>query len=72
MKFNSWIVRESFHTSFLKNCEMPKLQFLREDGQGNIFDETGREAMDIVDEEADPFRFKMRRIKMRLNEAKIL
>ncbi|CEP19425.1 hypothetical protein [Parasitella parasitica] len=37
---------------------MPKLQFLREDGQGNIFDETGREAKDIVDEEADPFTVK--------------
>lgn len=34
---------------------MPKLVFLKENGQGNIFDEAGREAMDIVDEEPDPF-----------------
>jgi len=33
---------------------MPKLVFLKENGQGNIFDEAGREAMGIVDEEPDP------------------
>lgn len=33
---------------------MPKLVFLKENGQGKIFDEAGREAMDIVDEEPDP------------------
>lgn len=34
---------------------MHKLVFLKKNGQGNIFDESGREAMDIVDEEPDPF-----------------
>ncbi|KAG1136869.1 hypothetical protein G6F37_011453 [Rhizopus arrhizus] len=34
---------------------MSKLVFLREDGQGNIFDEAGHEAMDVVDEKPDPF-----------------
>ncbi|KAG2235124.1 hypothetical protein INT48_006505 [Thamnidium elegans] len=34
---------------------MLKLVFLKESGQGNIFDEAGHEAMDIVDEEPDPF-----------------
>ncbi|KAG1312672.1 hypothetical protein G6F62_014219 [Rhizopus arrhizus] len=34
---------------------MSKLVFLKEDGQGNIFDEAGHEAMDVVDEKPDPF-----------------
>ena len=33
---------------------MSKLVFLK-DGQGNIFDEAGHEAMDVVDEKPDPF-----------------
>ncbi|KAG1321304.1 hypothetical protein G6F62_010895 [Rhizopus arrhizus] len=34
---------------------MSKLVFLKEDGEGNIFDEAGHEAMDVVDEKPDPF-----------------
>ena len=34
---------------------MSKLVFLKEDGQGNIFDEAGHEAMDVMDEKSDPF-----------------
>ncbi|KAG1318571.1 hypothetical protein G6F62_012284 [Rhizopus arrhizus] len=34
---------------------MSKLVVLKEDGQGNIFDEAGYEAMEVVDEKSDPF-----------------
>ncbi|KAG0757159.1 hypothetical protein G6F24_010666 [Rhizopus arrhizus] len=34
---------------------MSKLVFLKEDGQRNIFDEPGHEAMDVVDEKPYPF-----------------
>lgn len=34
---------------------MSKLVFLKENGQGNIFDEAGREAMDFADEGPNPF-----------------
>ncbi|RCH84552.1 hypothetical protein CU098_004694 [Rhizopus stolonifer] len=37
---------------------MPSIVFLNEDGCGNIYDENGIEAMDIVDEEADPHALK--------------
>ena len=37
---------------------MSKLVYLNEDGQGNIFDENGVEAMDIVDEKGDPYAIK--------------
>ncbi|KAG0733761.1 hypothetical protein G6F57_016522 [Rhizopus arrhizus] len=37
---------------------MSKLVFLKEDGQRNIFDETGHKAMDVVDEKPDPFAVK--------------
>ncbi|KAG1516438.1 hypothetical protein G6F47_008520 [Rhizopus delemar] len=37
---------------------MSKLVFFKEDGKGNIYDENGNEAMDIVDEKLDPFAIK--------------
>ena len=37
---------------------MSKLVFFKEDGKGNIYDENGNEAMDVVDEKLDPFAIK--------------
>ncbi|KAG1588174.1 hypothetical protein G6F47_010726 [Rhizopus delemar] len=37
---------------------MSKLVFFKEDGKGNIYDENGDEAMDVVDEKPDPFAIK--------------
>lgn len=37
---------------------MSKLVYLNEDGHGNIYDEDGVEAMDIVDEKGDPYAIK--------------
>jgi hypothetical protein len=37
---------------------MKSLVFLKEDGKGNIYDENGAEAMDIVDEKPDPYALK--------------
>jgi hypothetical protein len=34
---------------------MSRLVFLNEDGHGNIYDESGAEAIYIVDEEEDPY-----------------
>lgn len=37
---------------------MSNLVYLNEDGRGNIYDESGVQAMDIVDEEGDSFAIK--------------
>ncbi|KAG0764254.1 hypothetical protein G6F57_001535 [Rhizopus arrhizus] len=37
---------------------MKSLVFLKEDGKGNIYDENGAEAIDIVDEKPDPYALK--------------
>ena len=41
-----------------KKIQYVETSIFKEDGKGNIYDENGNEAMDIVDEKPNPFAIK--------------